>query len=61
MTKFVNAARRAVATFLFAGLGVVVGQPLLDIDTPTWKLVASVGAGAIINLVYRWSEKAKDA
>lgn len=60
LVKLVNAARKAVATFLFAGLGVVIGQPLLHIETATWKLVASVGAGAVLNLVYRWAEKAKD-
>ena len=61
MPKFLTAARKAVATFLFAGLGVVLGVPVLDIEADTWKLVVSVGAGAVLNLVYRWAEKAKDA
>ena len=61
VTKFVAAARKATATFLFAGLGVVVGGPAFDIDAPAWKLAASVGLGAVINLVYRWAEHAKDA
>jgi hypothetical protein len=60
LVKLVNAARKAVATFLFAGLGVLVGKPLFDIGAPVWKLAASVGLGAVLNLIYRWAEKAKD-
>lgn len=60
MPKFLAAARKALATFLFSSLGVVISQPLLDVDVPTWKLAAGVGIGALANLVYRWAEKAKD-
>jgi len=56
MTKFAKAARKAVATFIFATTGVLVGAPILDIDAATWKLAAGVGIGALINLAYRWSE-----
>lgn len=59
-SNFIAALRKAVATFLFAGIGVLVGNDLLDIDTPTWKLAASVGGGAVLNLVYRWAEKARN-
>ena len=59
MNKFLLAARKALATFLFAGIGVVLGVPVLDIDADAWKLVLSVGAGATLNLVYRWAEKAR--
>lgn len=57
--KFIAAARKAVATFLFASLGLLIGAPLLDIDTETWKLALSTGLGALINLIYRWAEKAQ--
>ena len=60
LVKLVNAMRRAIATFLFAGLGVVIGKPLFDIGAPVWKLAASVGLGSPANLIYRWAEKAKD-
>lgn len=56
MTKFKQAARKATATFLFATLGVVVGAPVLDYDIELWQAAAGAGLGAIINLVYRWSE-----
>ena len=56
MTGLGNAARKALATFLFAGLGVIVGAPLLGVDAETWRLVASVGLGAVVNLAYRWAE-----
>lgn len=58
MTKFVKSAKKAVATFLFAGLGVTVANPVLDMDVAQWKLVVATGAGALINLAYRWSEAA---
>lgn len=56
MTKFVAAGRRAVATFLFAGLGQVIAYPLLDVDVSLLKVAAATGAGAVVNLIYRWSE-----
>jgi hypothetical protein len=56
MSRFVAAARKAVATFIFAAGGVLVGEPLLDYDIAAWKVAASVGLGALVNLVYRWSE-----
>lgn len=56
MTKFQAAARKAVATFLFAGLGQIVAYPILEVDVATWKVGAVTGIGAVLNLVYRWSE-----
>jgi hypothetical protein len=56
MTRFMMAARKAVATFIFAAGGVLLGEPLLDYSIATWKVAASVGLGALLNLVYRWSE-----
>lgn len=59
--KFIAALRKAVATFLFASLGLLIGAPLLGIDAETWKLALSAGLGALLNLVYRWAEKAQHA
>lgn len=59
-TKFVTAARKATATFLFSSLGVVITAPLLDVDVATWKLAVGTGVGALANLVYRWAERNKD-
>ena len=56
MTKFARAARKAVATFLFASTGVVVGSSVFDVGWPLWQQALSVGVGALLNLVYRWSE-----
>lgn len=57
MDKFKRAVRRATATFLFAALGTVLGNAFFDIDVETWKQAASVGIGALLNLIYRWAEK----
>jgi uncharacterized membrane protein YcaP (DUF421 family) len=60
MSKFQRAARKATATFLFASLGQVIAVPILDIDVAVWKLAVATGVGSLLNLVYRWAEKAKD-
>jgi len=59
VSKFKRAARKATATFLFASLGTVLGNAFFDIDVETWKQAASVGIGSLLNLVYRWAEKAQ--
>ena len=56
MTGFQPAARKALATFVFATTGVLIGVPIMDIDAETWKLVVGTGIGALINLAYRWAE-----
>ena len=56
MKNLVASARRAVATFLFATLGCLVGLPILDADGATWKVAIATGAGSVLNLLYRWSE-----
>lgn len=56
--KFFHAARRAVATFVFASSGMLAGKEVFAMQAATWKLVASAGIGALINLAYRWSEAA---
>lgn len=54
--KFTTSLKKAVATFVFATTGVLVGTPIFDIDVSLWKLAAGTGLGAILNLLYRWSE-----
>ena len=54
--KFVAAARKGVATFLFATLGVIIGANVMALDVATWQLAVSTGIGAVLNVVYRWSE-----
>lgn len=56
--KFRKAFRKALATFVFATTGQLVGLPLLDVDVAVWKSVAASGVGALLNLAYRWSESA---
>ena len=56
--KFKAAFRKALATFVFATTGQLVGLPLLDVDVAAWKSVAASGFGALLNLAYRWSESA---
>lgn len=53
---FQRAARRALATFVFATTGQLIGLPLLDMDVAAWKPVAAAGLGALVNLAYRWAE-----
>jgi hypothetical protein len=56
MSQFWIALKKAVATFVFATAGMLVGVPLFDIDAATWQLVLSTGIGSLINLAYRWAE-----
>lgn len=51
-----KAFKKAVATFVFATAGVLIGAPVLDMDVEAWKLVASTGLGSLINFAYRWAE-----
>jgi len=56
MNKFSNAGKKALATFIFATAGVIVGSPIVGLDAEAWKLAVGTGIGALINLAYRWSE-----
>ena len=61
-TGFQRAARRALATFVFATGGQLIGLSVLDMDVAAWKPVVSAGIGSLINLAYRWAEaEVKDA
>jgi hypothetical protein len=55
MQNWVNSAKKAVATFVFASTGVLVGGALADIEV--WETAAWIGLGALINFAYRWSEE----
>jgi hypothetical protein len=56
MTAFEAAARRALATFLFSFLGVLMTVPLVDASVDVWLLALGSGIGALLNLAYRWAE-----
>ena len=51
-----KAARKALATFIFATAGALIGAPVFDMDVEAWKLVASTGLGSLINFADRWAE-----
>lgn len=48
------AFKRAVATFVFATTGILVGGALGDLAV--WSTALWVGIGAVINFIYRWTE-----
>ena len=56
LTGFQRATRRALATFVFATTGQLIGLPLLDMDVAAWKPVAAAELDALVNLAYRWAE-----
>lgn len=58
MSQLKTAARKAAATFIFSTGGLFIGVNLFDADLAFWKLVASTGLGALVNLSYRWAESA---
>jgi hypothetical protein len=53
--KYSDSVKRALATFVFAFTGVLVGGALGTI--PVWESALWAGAGALINFVYRAAEK----
>lgn len=56
MSNFQKSLRKAVATFLFSTLGMLLGVNVLDVDIETWQLVLSTGIGSLLNLLFRWAE-----
>lgn len=52
--KYTDSFKRALATFVFAFTGVLVGGALGTI--PVWESALWAGAGALINFVYRAAE-----
>jgi hypothetical protein len=54
MNEWSLALKKAVATFVFATTGALIGTPLLGVEF--WKTAAAVGIGAVLNFAYRWTE-----
>lgn len=52
--KYTDAVKRALATFVFAFTGVLVGGALGSV--PVWESALWAGVGALINFVYRAAE-----
>jgi hypothetical protein len=48
---YVDAAKRAVATFLFGALSTPVSSAVFDVSA--WKVAAASGLAAVINFLYR--------
>lgn len=46
--------KKAVATFVFASTGILVGGAVGDLEV--WKTALWVGVGALINFLYRSAE-----
>ena len=55
MTKYQAAAKKALATFVFASTGILVGGALGGVEV--WKTALWTGVGAVINFLYRASEQ----
>lgn len=53
--KYQDSAKKAVATFIFASTGILVGGAIGGLDI--WKTALWTGVGALINFVYRASEE----
>ena len=49
------AAKKAIATFVFASTGILVGGAVVGIKV--WETALWTGVGALINFVYRASEE----
>ena len=53
--KYQDSAKKAVATFIFASTGILVGGAVGGLDI--WKTALWTGVGALINFVYSASEE----
>ena len=53
--KYQDSAKKAVATFIFASTGILVGGAVGGLDI--LKTALWTGVGALINFVYRASEE----
>lgn len=56
MKQFPDAARKALATFIFSSVGVIGGGSIVGVDASTLELALLTGIGAVLNLAYRWAE-----
>ena len=48
---YLDALKRAVATFVFGALSTPVSAAVLDVEA--WKVAVSAGLAALVNYVYR--------
>lgn len=55
MVKYQVAAKKALATFVFASTGILMGGALGGLEV--WKAALWAGVGALINFLYRASEQ----
>jgi uncharacterized oligopeptide transporter (OPT) family protein len=55
MMKYQAPAKKALATFVFASTGILVGGALGGLEV--WKTALWAGVGALINFLYRASEQ----
>lgn len=53
--KYQDSAKKAVATFVFASTGILVGGAVGGLEI--WKTALWTGVGALINFFYRASEE----
>ena len=53
--KYQASAKKAVATFVFASTGILMGGALGGIEV--WRTALWAGVGALINFFYRASEQ----
>lgn len=53
--KYQAAAKKALATFIFASSGILVGGALGGLEV--WKTALWTGVGALVNFLYRASEE----
>lgn len=56
MNKFLASLKKAVATFVFATSGYIIGTGVFGFDIVVWQAALATGIGALLNLAYRWSE-----
>lgn len=55
MIKYQVPAKKALATFVFASTGILMGGALGGLEV--WKTALWAGVGALINFLYRASEQ----
>lgn len=53
--NYIKSLKKAVATFVFAGSGILVGGAVGDIKV--WNTAFWVAVGAVVNFIYRASEE----
>lgn len=52
--NYKEAAKRALATFIFGAFSAPFSAAMLD--TETWKMAVAAGLAAVLNLAVRWAQ-----